>query len=100
MSMTALALGVLVTVAAVSVWALRLRPGRLAVADFAQVWGSSAWGKQLLVDFYGLEVVLALWMVRHAVTHDSLLQAVVCIVLMPVFGAMSAAAYWLLAAGS
>lgn len=97
--MTAAALGVLVTVAAVSVWALRLRPGRLALEDFARIWTSSAWGKQLLVDFCGLEVVLALWMLGHAMAHDAWLPAVACIASMPVFGAMSAAAYWLLAAG-
>jgi hypothetical protein len=98
--MTAAALLVLVTVAAVSLWALRARPGRLAVEDFARIWASSAWGKQLLVDFYGLEVILALWMIGHATAHDSLGTAVACIALMPIFGAMAAAGYWLLAVGS
>jgi hypothetical protein len=98
--MTAIALAVLVAVAAVSVWALRVRPGRLAGEDFVHVWSFSPWGKQFMLDFWGLEVMLALWMVSHATAHDSLLQAVVCIVLMPVFGAMSAAAYWLLAGGT
>jgi hypothetical protein len=98
--MTAIALAVLVAVAAVSVWALRLRPGLLALEDFARIWASSAWGKQLLVDFYGLEVMLALWMLGHATAHDSLGTAAACIAAMPVFGAMAAAAYWLLAVAS
>ena len=97
--MTAAALAVLVAVAAVSVWALRARPGRLALEDFARIWASSAWGKQLLLDFYGLEAVLALWMLSHAMAHDAWLPAVACIALMPVFGAMSPAAYWILAVG-
>ena len=99
MTTTALALGVLLAVAAVSVWAFRVRPGRLAGEDFVHVWSFSAWGKQFLVDFGGLEVMLALWMISHATAHDSLGLAVACIVLMPVFGAMAAAGYWLLAVG-
>jgi len=87
---------VLVTVAAVSIWGLRSRPGRLALDDFAHVWRFSPWGKQFFLDFFGLEIVLALWMVSHALAHDSLGLAVACIALMPVFGSMSAAAYWLL----
>jgi hypothetical protein len=59
MTMTAIALLVLLTVAAVSVWALRLRPGRLGGEDFVHVWSFSAWGKQFMVDFLGLEVMLA-----------------------------------------
>jgi hypothetical protein len=97
--MTAIALAVLVAVAAVSVWALRVRPGRLAGEDFVHVLRFSPWGKQFMIDFLGLEVMLALWMVGHATAHDAWLPALACIALMPVFGAMSAAAYWLLAVG-
>jgi hypothetical protein len=39
--------------------------------------------------------MLALWMISHALAHDSLLLAIGCIVLMPIFGSMAAAAYWL-----
>lgn len=94
--MNAIAVLVLATVAALSIWALRRRPGRLALEDFLHVWRFSPWGKQFLVDFYGMEVVLALWMVGHALAHDSLGLALGCIALMPIFGSMSAAAYWLL----
>ena len=96
---TALALAVLLVVAASSVIALRRRPGSVAGQDFLHVWSFSPWGKQFLLDFYGLEVILALWMVSHALAHDALGLAIVCLVAMPVFGAMAAAAYWLLAVG-
>jgi hypothetical protein len=96
---TAVALAVLLVVAASSVVALRRRPGSVAGQDFLHVWRFSPWGKQFMLDFYGLEVILALWMLGHATSHDALGLAVVCIVLMPVFGAMAAAAYWLLAVG-
>ena len=98
--MTAMAALVLVTVAAISIWAMGRRPGRLALEDILHVWRFSPWGKQFLVDFYGMEVVLALWMVSHALAHDSLVLALGCIALMPVFGSMAAAAYWLLGVGA
>jgi hypothetical protein len=97
--MNVIAAVVLVTVAAVSIWALRRRPGNLAGEDFVHVWSFSPWGKQFMVDFWGLEVILALWMVSHALQHDSLLLAMGCLVLMPIFGAMPAAAYWLIGVG-
>jgi hypothetical protein len=93
--MTAIAILVLVAVAAISIWAYVRRPGNLAGEDFLHVWRFSPWGKQFLLDFGGLEIILALWMVSHALAHDSLLLAIGCIVLMPIFGSMSAAAYWL-----
>ena len=95
--MSAVAISVLLAVAAVSVWALRRRPGSLAGEDFVHVWSFSPWGKQFMLDFWGLEVMLALWMLRHAIEQDELGPAIACIALMPVFGAMPAAAYWLFA---
>ena len=50
-----------------------------------------------MVDFWGLEIMLGLWMIQHALAADELALAIGCIVLMPVFGAMPAAAYWLIA---
>ena len=97
--MTAIALAVLISIAGVSILALLRRPGSLAIEDFAHIWGFSPWGKQVLLDFGGLEIMLALWMVSHALAHDSLALAVGCIVVMPIFGAMSAAVYWLLGVG-
>src|SRR5262245_2789240 len=94
--MNAIAVLVLGSVAALSIWAMQRRPGRLALDDFLHVWRFSPWGKQFLVDFYGMEVVLALWMISHAVANDSLGLALACIALMPILGSMSAAAYWLL----
>jgi len=94
--MNALAILVLVAVAAISIWAFVQRPGSRAGEDFLHVWRFSPWGKQFLLDFTGLEIMLALWMISHAAAHDSLLLAIGCIVLMPIFGSMPAAAYWLL----
>ncbi len=98
--MTAIALVVLIMVAAISIWAVSRRPGSLIGEDFVHVWSFSPWGKQFLIDFSGLEIMLALWMVSHALAHDSLVLAVGCIVLMPIFGAMPAAAYWLIGVGA
>ena len=94
--MTAIAILVLVSVAAISIRAFAQRPGNLVTEDFLHVWRFSPWGKQFLLDFAGLEIMLALWMVSHALAHDSLLLAIGCIVLMPIFGSMAAAAYWLI----
>lgn len=94
--MNALAALVLVAVAAISVSALRRRPGSAALDDFLHVWRFSPWGKQFLIDFYGLEIMLAVWMVGHALAHDSLGLAIACLARMPVLGSMPAAAYWLL----
>lgn len=98
--MNAIALVVLLAVAAISIWAFRRRPGRLGGDDFVHVWSFSPWGKQFMVDFFGLEIVLALWMVSHAVVNDSLALAIGCIALMPIFGAMPAAAYWIVSGGA
>ena len=92
-------LAVLIVVAAVSVWALVRRPGGLAGDDFVHVWTFSPWGKQFLLDFAGLEILLGLWMISHATAHGSLALATLCLVTMPVLGAMPAALYWLLAVG-
>ena len=94
------ALVVLLGVAVLSIWAWRQRPAAQFVSDFGSIWQASPWGKQLLVDFYGLEVVLVLWMTTHAYETGSWLIFGICVATMPMFGAMSAAAYWLLAVGS
>lgn len=91
------ALVVVLAVAVLSIWAWRQRPATHLVADFGSIWQSGPWGKQLLVDFYGLEVVLVLWMATHAYEAGSWLIFGVCVATMPLFGAMSAAGYWLLA---
>ena len=80
---------------AVTVWAWSRAPGKQAADQFAGVW-RLPWGKQLFVDFFGLEVVLALWMLSHAAVHGTVPTAVICIVAMPLLGALSPAAYWLL----
>ena len=95
--MFAIALTALVSIAALSVWAYVRRPGRLAGEDFLHVWSFSPWGKQFMVDFWALEVILALWMISHAVEAGSLGLAIACVALMPIFGAMPAAVYWLFA---
>jgi hypothetical protein len=93
--MNAVAAVVLIVMIAVSIWAWRLRPGSQAAAQFVDIW-RLPWGKQLTLDFLGLEVILALWMFGDAMSSGSWLAAVACTVSMPIFGSMSAAAYWLL----
>ncbi len=97
MDMTALV--VFLAVAALSIWAWRQHPASQFVSDFGSIWEGSPWGKQLLLDFYGLEVVLVLWMATHAYEAGSWLVFGLCVATMPLFGAMSAAAYWLVAIG-
>ena len=94
------ALVVLLVVAALSIWAWSQRPAAQFVEDYATIWAASPWGKQLLVDFSGLAVVLVLWMTAHAYETGSWLIYGICVATMPLFGAMSAAAYWLLAVAS
>lgn len=95
--MKLVALVVLVAVLAVSAWAWRHHPGRAAADEFASIW-TRPWGKQLILDFFGLEAVLALWMLSDAATRGTWAPAIACIAAMPVFGSMSAALYWLLRA--
>jgi len=98
--MDVVAFVVLLLVAALSIWAWSQRPAAQFVEDFATIWGASPWGKQLLVDFSGLAIVLVLWMTTHAYETGNWLVYGICVATMPLFGAMSAAAYWLLAVAS
>jgi heme A synthase len=95
--MEIVASAVILVYLAVSAWALRARRGNLAAEDFLHVWRFSPWGKQFMVDFYCLEIVLGLWMVPHALANDSVLLAIVCLATMPILGALPPAAYLLLA---
>ena len=92
--MDVVALVVLLVVVLVSVWAFRTRPD--AIADMAAIW-ERPWGKQIFVDFGGLEIVLVLWMASHAQDNGTWLAFGLSVVTMPFLGAMSAAAYWLFA---
>lgn len=94
--MNAVAVVVLVVMLVVSVWSWRLAPARAMAEQLAGIWNVQPWGKQLLLDFFGLEAVLALWMIADASAHGSWTAAIVCIVALPPFGAMSAALYWLI----
>lgn len=87
---------VLIVVLVVSVWALRVAPGSKAADQFIAIWNTRPWGRQFYVDFFGLEVILALWMINDALANGHMTTAIICIVAMPVLGATSAAAYWLL----
>ena len=91
------AIAVVLVYLGISVWALRARPGDLAGQDFLHVWRFSPWGKQFMVDFLCLGVVVGLWMVPHAIANDSLLLAIVCLAAMPIFGALPPALYLLIA---
>lgn len=79
----------------VTAWAWLRAPGKQAADQFAGIW-RLPWGKQFFVDFLGLEVVLALWMLVHANEQGTMASAVVCIATMPLLGALSPALYWLL----
>ena len=81
-------------VASATVWAIRRSPDFFD--DFWKIW-SLPWGKQITIDFYGLEVVLVLFMLTHATGSGTWVAFWVCAALMPVFGASAAAAYWLVA---
>ena len=91
---------VLLVVAALTVVAWRAQPGREAGEAFLHIWRSGPWARQVFLDFAGLEIVLALWMLAHAATQGSWLLVGVCIATMPLLGAMSAALYWIVAVAS
>lgn len=93
--MTLAALAVIAGWLIVSVWAWRQAPGRRAADQFLEIW-RAPWGKQFYVDFFGLQRVLALWMLGDAAARGTWLPAIACIGTMPIFGACSAALYWLL----
>ena len=76
------ALVVLLVVAALSIRAWSQRPAAQFVEDFATIWGASPWGKQLLVDFSGLAVVLVLWMTTHAYETGNWLIYGICVAAM------------------
>ena len=88
---------VLLIMVPLTIWAWRRKPGRAAQAEFQSMWRLGPWGKQVITDFYALELMLALWILSHASAHDTWTLAIACILAMPVFGAMPAALYWLLA---
>jgi hypothetical protein len=93
--MSVFAIVVLVVMLGVSVWSWSAAPGRRMAEQFRDIW-AVAWGKQLMLDFAGLEVILALWMLADARVSGHWVAAIACVVTMPVFGSMSAAAYWLI----
>jgi hypothetical protein len=87
--------------APVFVWAWRQAPGEQAKQQFLDVWRTKPWGTQIVVDFFFLEAMLALWMASDAAIRASWIAwvaCIICIVAMPVFGAIPAAIYWLLRA--
>lgn len=88
---------VLIAVALITIWALQRSPD--AISQLAAIW-RRPWGKQVFFDFYGLEVVLILWMISHAQETGSWFLFGLCAATMPAFGAMSAAVYWLFAVGA
>lgn len=90
---TAIAALVVLGVLATTVWAA-VRGD--FVAEFRDI-VRRPWGVQFVVDFYGLELMLALWMTTHAATAGTWLPLGLCLVLLPIFGATAAGAYWLLA---
>jgi hypothetical protein len=94
--MDVIAIGVLLVMLAVSLWSWRLAPAKQSADQFVAIWRTTPWGKQFFLDFFGLEIMLALWMLADAATRGTWLAAGACVAAMPVFGAMAAALYWLL----
>ena len=92
--MVVAAIVVIVSILLISVWAVRESPD--ALSEIGAMW-RRPWGKQIFLDFYGLEIVLLLWMIPHASETGSWVAFGLCASTMPFFGAVSAAAYWLLA---
>jgi hypothetical protein len=92
--MHTVALLVIVAWAGISAWAWSRAPGRQAADQFARIW-QVPWGKQFFVDFFGLEIVLALWMLSDAAVRGSWALGVICVAAMPIFGTLPAALYWL-----
>ncbi len=64
--------------------------------QFGELWRMRPWGAQLITNFYGLEVVLALWIIEDARARRSWPLALPAIMAMPIFGAIPAALYLLL----
>lgn len=87
---------VLLVVGGATAWAFKRSPGLGFFDQFMSIW-SLPWGRQIMIDFYGLELVLALFMVSHAAASGAWFVLIVCLALMPFLGATPAAAYWLLA---
>jgi len=96
--MTAVAVGVLIVMIAISAWAWRQAPAKTAAEQFLGIWRVTPWGKQFYFDFFGLQIVLVLWMLTDAMTRGTYLLFALCTLAMPIVGAMSAALYWLLRA--
>ena len=94
--MTFAAAATLVFVLGLTVWAIA-RTGPQTLTELGEAWNSGPWPKQIVADFYGLEVILALWMTQHAIGHETLWILIPGLASMPVLGASSAAAYWLFA---
>ncbi len=92
--MQLVALLVVIAWLGVTVWASRSAPGRQMIDQFVYVW-RLPWGKQFYVDFYGLEIVLALWMLSDAAARGTWVLGLACVAAMPIFGALPAALYWL-----
>jgi len=95
--MTFVALAVAVAWLLVSGWAWRVAPAGQAADQFIGIW-RLPWGKQFYVDFFGLNAVVALWMLTDAAARGTWALAIACAVALPVFGAFSAALYWLVRA--
>jgi len=89
------ALIVIAAWAVITLHAWRAMPGRQAADQFGGIW-RLPWGKQFFVDFFGLETILALWMLSDAAARGAWTLALVCTAAMPIFGAAAAALYWLL----
>ncbi len=70
--MVVAAVVVLASVPLASAWVLRQSPDPLS--EIASMW-RLPWGKQIFLDFYGLEVVLLLWMLSHASDTGSWLNS-------------------------
>ena len=93
--MNLVAIVVLIAMLAISTWAWRLAPTKRAADQLVGIWRVNPWGKQFYCDFFGLQIMLSLWMLTDAMSRGTWLLFAVCTLAMPMFGAMPAAVYWL-----
>jgi hypothetical protein len=93
--MKLIALTVLIVMLIISAWAWRVAPAKKAADQLVEIWRVNPWGKQFYFDFFGLEIMLALWMLADAMSCGAWLLFAACTLAMPIFGAMPAALYWL-----
>jgi hypothetical protein len=90
-----IAAAVVITVATSMIWTLKSHAEQWRKQMY-DIW-TLPWGKTVVIDSFGIEIVLAMFMISHAAGAGSWFVLVPCLVLMPLLGAIPAGLYWLIA---